>query len=190
MKKPKSEKWLAAMAARRGKGSNQYTKAKELNLLIPKGINQYTKAKNLGLEVPSYRHSEETKQKLSSIRQKFLAENPHMVPYKLNHSSKGRSYAEQYWSIVFETKNISIIEEYGIGIYSLDFAILDKKINIEIDGEQHYLDKRIEESDNRRNKYLQELGWKIIRIRWSHYNKLTRDEKEKFIVKLMKEIGV
>jgi len=190
MKKPKSDKWLAAMAARRGKGINQYTKAKQLNKPVPKGTNQYTKAKDLGLEVPTYSHTEETKIKLSEIRQKFLAENPNMVPYKLNHHSKGKSYAEQYWSIVFETRNIPVIEEYSIGTYSLDFAIPDKKIDIEIDGEQHYLDKRIVESDNRRNRYLQELGWKVIRVRWSHYNKLSRNEKEQFIINFMKEIDV
>lgn len=136
------------------------------------------------------KHSEQAKQKISAARRKFLFENPNMVPYKLNHYSKRRSYAELYWSIVFETKNILATEEYNIGIYSLDFAIVDKKIDIEIDGEQHFVDKRVIESDNRRNAYLNNLGWTVIRVRWSKYNKLSRNEKEIFIDRLIKKIGV
>jgi very-short-patch-repair endonuclease len=44
------------------------------------------------------------------------------------------------------------------------------------------LDKRIIESDIRRNLYLEEKGWKIIRIKWSDYQKL--DNKREFIKNL------
>lgn len=44
------------------------------------------------------------------------------------------------------------------------------------------------ESDIRRNEYLESLGWKIIRIRWSDYQKLERKEKEKFVQNFIKKI--
>ena len=51
-------------------------------------------------------------------------------------------------------------------------------INIEIDGEQHYLDKRIFDSDRERDKYLSNLGWTTYRIRWSEYKKLSLNERK------------
>ena len=71
----------------------------------------------------------------------------------------------------------------------MDFCILDKKIDIEIDGDQHYLDNRIVESDKRRNKYLDELGWDIIRVKWSEYKSLSREDKEKYIENLILNIN-
>lgn len=169
-----------------------------------KGENQYTKAKRLGLPKPERseetiskirkasigrRHTEETKNKISKARQKYLAENPDKVPYKLNHYSKGRSYPEQFWKEIFDNHGVQYSEQYKIHTYQLDFALVDQKIDIEIDGEQHYLDERIIQSDKRRNKYLEELGWKIIRIRWSDYKKLI-DEKDRinYVNSIIKEI--
>jgi len=63
----------------------------------------------------------------------------------------------------------------------LDFCIPEKRIDIEIDGNQHYLDQRIVKSDIRRNKYLENLGWDIIRINWSQYQKLNNNEKSEYI---------
>lgn len=124
------------------------------------------------------KHSEETKEKISKSRTKYLEENPDKVPYKLNHYSKGPSYPELYWKRVFDGYNIDYEEQYPIGLYQLDFAILDKKIDIEIDGEQHYLDERVIKSDKKRTLYLESLGWAVIRIRWSEYKKIS-DEKAK-----------
>ena len=180
----KSEKWYAAMNARRGKGTNQYTKAKELGLDKPI-MSDATKEK-IRNSSTGRKHSEETKNKISETRIKFLKENPDKVPYRLNHYSKGRSYAEEYWKIVLETNGIQFVEQYQINVYSLDFAILNKKIDLEIDGDQHTLDKRIVESDKRRNKFLQEQGWTTIRVKWSDYKKI--DNKEEFVHNLINRL--
>ena len=50
------------------------------------------------------------------------------------------------------------VEQYPFGRYQLDFAIMDRKIDFEVDGDQHYLDPRIVESDKRRNKHLIDSG--------------------------------
>jgi Protein of unknown function (DUF559)/NUMOD3 motif len=134
------------------------------------------------------KHSQETKEKISNSRKKYLNDNPEMVPYKLNHYSKGPSYPEQYFRGVFEGMGIDFVEQHQIGLYCLDFAFLDKKIDLEIDGEQHYLDERIIKSDDRRNKFLENLDWKIIRIRWSRFKKLNNLERKEFIGKLIEDI--
>jgi very-short-patch-repair endonuclease len=129
-------------------------------------------------------HSQETKDKLSKIRIKYLKENPDKVPYLLNHYSKGSSYPEKYFIEVFKNENIPLQQYLQISLYQLDFYNEEYKIDVEIDGEQHYVDNRIVESDIRRTKYLESLGWKIIRIRWSKYQKLSHDEKIKVIQNL------
>jgi len=104
--------------------------------------------------------SKEHKKNISNQMKNFLNENPDKVPYLSNHNSKGESYPEKYFKELFEKENIYLIQYYRIKRYELDFVDPINKIDIEIDGEQHYNDKKIIESDKRRNKYLENLGWK------------------------------
>ena len=125
-----------------------------------------------------------TKQKISSACKAFYQSHPELIPYKLHHSSK-ESYPEKYFRELFEKETIEgIVQEFPVGRYSLDFAIPSLMIDIEIDGSQHINDKRIIEHDKTRNKYLSDLGWKIIRINWSEWQKMSRQEKIEFISKL------
>ena len=126
-------------------------------------------------------HTEATKQKLSDIRIKHLKEHPDQVPYLLSHSSKGDSYAEKYFKEVFEKENIPLQFHKQIGLYELDFYNDGKKIAVEVDGEQHYVDKRIVESDVKRTNYLVGLGWRIYRIRWSKFQMKSYEEKHRII---------
>lgn len=182
MKKPKSAAWYAAMKTR--KKSNQYTKAKELGLPKPE-ISEETRQKWIDANT-NRKHSDETRKKISESRIKFLRENPDKVPYKLNHYSKGRSYAEEYWKIILDSNDIKYEEQYQIGPYQLDFAFVESKIDLEIDGDQHHLDPRIVESDKRRNQYLTEQGWKIIRVRWSDFKRLTN--KKEYVNMILENI--
>jgi len=129
------------------------------------------------------KHTIETRKKISEIRKKYLKENPDKVPYLLNHSRK-ESYPEKYFTEVFQNEEIEVVKSFHIGLYELDFCIPDKKIDIEIDGSQHYCDEKIVESDKRRNKFLEDDGWDVIRINWSEYQKLNFDEKNKYILNL------
>jgi len=129
--------------------------------------------------------SDETKQKISKSRIKYLKEHPDQVPYLLNHSSKGESFPEKYFESILSKTELKYKRYYQISIYQLDFAFINKKINLEIDGEQHYTDLKIIESNKNRNLFLENNGWKTIRIRWSDYQKLNREQKEKKISKLI-----
>ena len=129
---------------------------------------------------PGRKHTEEEKQKISNSRKAYLSANPDKVPYLLNHSSK-ESFPETYFKELFIAEGIHLTYHHQINKYELDFCDLEKKIDIEIDGEQHYVDKRIVKSDIDRNNYLIELGWQVYRIRWSEYKKMTFVDKEKII---------
>lgn len=135
------------------------------------------------------KHSEESKKKISEARIKYLKDNPDKVPYKLNHYSKGASYPEKYFDEILKTKNLEYEKELPISIYSLDFAFVEKGIDLEIDGEQHYLDPVIIESNRKRDIFLSENGWKVIRIRWSEYQKMKYYDKKQYIEKIINYIN-
>lgn len=134
------------------------------------------------------KHTEESKKKISKARIKYLTENPDKVPYKLNHSSK-ESYPEKYFQELFIKEKIEVDRYFHIGLYELDFCILDKRIDIEIDGSQHIFDDKIVESDIRRTKFLEENDWDVIRINWSEYKKMNFGEKSMFIKDLKNYIN-
>lgn len=178
-----SKKWLESM--RNKKPSNQYIHAKENSYEYK--IKEETRLK-MSESSKGRKHTQESKDKISKARKDFLSKNPDKVPYLLNHKSKGPSYPERYFSKIFQ--NTKVVSQYKLGTYSLDFAESSLKIDIEIDGEQHYLDERIIEHDKKRNNYINSLGWKIIRIRWSKYRSLTKNKRKEFIKCLYDEIGI
>lgn len=50
----------------------------------------------------------------------------------------------------------------GGGYYRLDYAHVEAKVNIEIDGSSHRFKK---DRDKKRDEFLRSLGWKVIRIK-------------------------
>src|SRR5574344_336650 len=143
---------------------------------------------NDGTVIPSWtgrHHTKDQRKRISKKLSTYYKNHPDKVPYVLNHSSK-TSYPEQYFMDVFEKENIILEYHHQISIYELDFCSLEKKIYIEIDGEQHFQKESIE-CDIRRNEYLKNLGWHGYRIRWSRWQKL--DEKfKKNAIKFFKSL--
>lgn len=131
--------------------------------------------------------SDETKKKISTARTAYLKANPDKVPYLMNHSSK-ESYPEKYFTQVFANEGLVVEKEFRVALYSLDFAIPDRKIDIEIDGQQHYTDPVVMASDKRRTEYLAAEGWTIIRIDWGKYNRLNIVKREAYISELVSYI--
>jgi very-short-patch-repair endonuclease len=98
------------------------------------------------------KHSEDTKRKISESQKKNY-DGKSCFFTVLEHR---KSYAEQYFDNVFtEAKH-----QYRIGRFVLDYAWLDKKIYIEVDGEQH---NRYD--DDLRDFILGELGYTTYRIK-------------------------
>lgn len=125
--------------------------------------------------------SQETRDKISKSMRKFLAENPDKVGYVMNHYSKKTSYPEQYFLNLFEVEKIDLKHHLRVSFYELDFYNEEKKVYVEIDGEQHFRDNRIIESDRKRTEYLENLGWKGYRVRWAEYQKLDFEAKKRVV---------
>ena len=92
------------------------------------------------------------------------------------HNRRGESsYPEKYFETLFEKESIhGWSREHKVGRWFIDFAFLEKKIALEIDGRQH--DDRVE-LDKLKDNHLIMNGWDVIRIRW--YNPVTESNKEK-----------
>ncbi len=132
--------------------------------------------------------SEETKNKISISRKKYLKEHPDQVPYLLNHYSKGESYPEKYFQSILEKTKIKYERYLQISYYNIDFAFIEKGIDLEIDGDQHYLDQKIVESNKERDIFLTNNGWSVIRISWSNYKRLKIEERKEYIRNLINYI--
>lgn len=167
-------------------GENQYTKAKRLGLVKPI-VSDITR-KKLSEKSSNKKLTEQTKNKISESRKKYLNEHPDKIPFKLNHSSK-ISYPEQYFIDLFKNENIPLKYHLQVSRYELDFYNEDLMKYVEIDGEQHYSESMIEH-DKIRTEFLENLGWKGIRIRWSTYQKSSDNDKQQIINQIKKFINL
>ena len=88
----------------------------------------------------------------------------------INQNPKYRSYPEIFFYEVLKHEGIvnkySVVEQFQIGKYTLDFAVLELKLDIEIDGIQHVRNESAVEHDRIRDKYLNDNGWIVYRILW------------------------
>lgn len=131
--------------------------------------------------------TDETRKLLSAKRLKYIEEHPDKNPYLLR--KRNANQAELFFENVFIRNKVEYNREYHILGYFLDFAWPKKKIYLEIDGEQHYWNNQQIKHDIIRTNRLLDNGWKCIcRIRWSKFQKLTSNQKEKFIDCLLLKI--
>jgi len=81
------------------------------------------------------------------------------------------SWPEQWFIEVLHNElnmveNVDYKTEMPFDKYSLDFAWPEKKLCIEIDGEQHERFAEYKLRDVSKDKLLKENGWKVFRIKW------------------------
>lgn len=120
-----------------------------------------------------HKHSETTKKKISES-QKRNYEGISVFSTAREHR---QSYAEDYFDGIFQTAK----KQFVVSRFRLDYAWPDRKEYIEVDGEQHYTSEGIKH-DAERTSILESLGWYCKkRIRWSEYQRLSKEEKENFI---------
>lgn len=158
------------------KASNQFIKANELEKDPPTIWNKGKKCPQL-----SRKHTDEEKKKISNSMKKIY-EGKSIWKTQIE---KRKSYAEQYFDDCFP----ELERNYHVSRYFLDLANPNKKVYLEIDGEQHYNDPKVVEHDKERTLLLEEEGWRLVkRIRWSNFKSLSSEEKRDLIDSLRKEL--
>lgn len=111
-----------------------------------------------------FKMSEDTKNKIRIARYKFLKEHPEQTAWRKRNEP---SYPEKCFIKFLEkneyNKKYLIEREYPIFPYYIDFAFVDEKLAVEIDGGQH-LEHDRKEKDEKKDNFLISIGWKILRI--------------------------
>jgi very-short-patch-repair endonuclease len=80
------------------------------------------------------------------------------------------SHPEKVVMGILDELKIDYEREHPHHRWFIDFAFLDKKIALEIDGKQHDFPQR-KESDLRKDYSLKSEGWIVYRIRWKKISK-------------------
>lgn len=111
--------------------------------------------------------SEDTKKKISTSLKKAHAEGRAWNIGKSRWNNEP-SYPEKFFSKVIENEfqDKEYSREYAVGKYSIDFAWYQKKLAIEIDGDQHQRFQEYIERDAKKDALLISEGWEILRIKW------------------------
>jgi very-short-patch-repair endonuclease len=113
--------------------------------------------------------TEEQKLKHSEKRKKFLKDNPDKHPWKSK--NKFKSVPCEKIKNILLTKGVKFVEEYSPlekRFFSLDISFPEKKIGIEINGQQHYEpDGSLKKYYQERHELLESNGWKIYEIHYS-----------------------
>ena len=108
-------------------------------------------------------HTEETKAKIREKRLAFMKAHPEKTAWRRSNQSYPEKVFEKFLIERGYADKFLIQREYSFFPYFIDFAFVDLKIAIEIDGSQHLLPER-KERDEKKDLLLQENGWRVIRI--------------------------
>jgi len=112
----------------------------------------------------SFKHTEKTKLLLRKKQLKFYKDNPQAAT---SWRQKSLSYPEKLFLQLIKkndlAKKYDIVREYSFFPYFIDFAFVNIKLAVEIDGSQHWkVQSKIERDKKKETLFLN--GWKIYRI--------------------------
>jgi len=115
------------------------------------------------------------------VRKEWLKNNPDKHPWK--RKEKFKSVPCEHLKEILK-KDFSFIEEYTDKRwkynYSIDIAFLDKKLAIEVNGNQHYnLDGTLKDYYQKRHDYIVSQGWIVNEIHYTNCFKENEIEKIK-----------
>lgn len=140
---------------------NQYSVAKRQGKTFRMSEESRRKMAQFGSTNSSSRES--VRRKISESQIKYLKDHPDRVPYLLNHSSK-RSYPELVFENALKSAGISgWVSHYRNSVYQYDFAFLDEKIDVEIDGATHKTEK-VRKIDAKRDDFSKTQSWRVVRF--------------------------
>lgn len=121
------------------------------------------KAINFSIAQKKNMSNPEIKERLRSKRLDYMKNNPEKTAWRLGNK---QSWPEKYFSDLISNsflKDYTIIREYSVFPYFIDFAMINQNVAIEVDGSQHLTEISIER-DKKKDELLRNNGWRIYRI--------------------------
>lgn len=116
------------------------------------------------LKPESFKLNEQTRDKIRQARLRYLQEHPKDTAWR----TKKISYPEKLFQNLIEQNNLTekydIVREYSFFPYFIDFAFINIKLAVEIDGSQYWLKESKIKRDKEKEDALVAKGWKIYRI--------------------------
>ena len=113
----------------------------------------------------SYKHSETTKKIIREKRLGWMKDNPEQTAWRVRNLP---SYPEKMFIRLCNDNALSsiydIVREYPVFPHYIDFAFINAKVAVEIDGSQHWLDQSRIQHDFIKDANLKRHGWRILRI--------------------------
>lgn len=111
----------------------------------------------------SFKHTDEAKAKMRVKRLEFMKNNPEQTAWRLaNLSYPEKLFKEGIKNLGLHKKYL-IKREFPVHPYFIDFAFVNNKVAVEIDGSQHLEEER-KKRDKKKEKLLILNGWKIVRF--------------------------
>jgi very-short-patch-repair endonuclease len=65
---------------------------------------------------------------------------------------------------LINAKFYSVKREFPAGSYLIDFALVEEKIAIEVDGKQYHSTEEQQAHDEAKDDYLRKNGWRVVRL--------------------------
>lgn len=135
------------------------------NKLLKGHVRNYSEASKIAHRryPDNFRHDEVSKEKMREARLKFLHEHPEKTAWR----QSNLSYPEKMFKNMLIEEHLDekylIIREYCIFPYYIDFAFVDIKVAVEIDGSQHMEEER-HKRDMKKDELLISNGWRVLRF--------------------------
>lgn len=110
-----------------------------------------------------YKLSEEAKDKIRKARLEWMKKHPEQTAWR----QKNMSYPEKCFKKILEDNGLDkkylIYREYSVFPYFIDYAFVNEKLAVEIDGSQHLEEDR-KNRDEKKDALLISKGWRVLRI--------------------------
>lgn len=90
--------------------------------------------------------------------------------YEMQNDVECESPIERRFFLACQNR-LSVIPQYQIGNYRIDFALPEQRVAIELDGHEYHKTKEQRTNDASRERYLQKHGWQVIRFTGSEIYK-------------------
>ncbi len=154
----------------KGKISHKKGKTKYTDESIKRGAEKLKEKYASGELIPTWsgkKLSDEHKRKLTKALYDGYKNGTRLVNWK-HETYQTEIIFMKYINNYFNNKNY--IHHKRFGKYEADFTWDKLKKVIEIDGDQHYRTEKNRLRDKNKDKFLNSLGYEVLRIRWKNFN--------------------